>query len=195
MVNTGQNEIIKTIDKRDLKRFTASFLSHNNRHLKSMSDQSGFGNAERHALSCQSPSRLLTGEDFDYESKFMENIFDPVQVKSNMKKINKEVTENPNKICLYDLNNPNRNKLLSSQSNKRRVKPRFTSKVQNLEKPKSQERTRASLNTYFALKSQDKPILQAVTLYGGFKNQDLLVFYSFYSFYFLFSFKVLFFKL
>jgi hypothetical protein len=171
--------------KRQLTRFAASFISHNNRHLKSMCDQNGFGNAEGHALSIGSPNRLLTDEDFGNDGNLcifmvLEFVFNPVLVKNRIKNIDNKLAETTNKLCLYGINNTNRKKLFSAHSYNRRVRQYQPPNVRTIEKPKSLEMTRASINTYFAIKSQDKPNFQAITLSPGFQDQDLHVFILIY---------------
>lgn len=74
--------------------------------------------------------------------------------------------------------------MLSAQVKRRRIRTRMGTERNTRDKPESQNRNRASLNTYFAIQSQEKPKLQSKTLYGGgFKNQDLVeVRFSFIEF-------------
>lgn len=62
----AKNEIVKKIERRNLSHFKASFLSNNNRHIKDIYEQPGFGLTSRKSK-IRTPSRDMIMTEGDIE--------------------------------------------------------------------------------------------------------------------------------
>ncbi|CAI2365624.1 unnamed protein product [Moneuplotes crassus] len=121
------------------KKFKYSFLSNTNRHLKSMTEQKGYGLAEVEQDS-NSPRTSATKNGRETQRNYQQ-VFSPKALKDGL-----------DKICYYNLA---KKRLFSSQTKRRNPKPKIQ-KSRKVLKTQAKRRDRAALNEYFAIQSQNR---------------------------------------